>query len=53
MMNERDIARTEATSSDSNEDWIRFRKLRNQETIKVRKDKKECLKNIFEKADVK
>ena len=53
MMEDRDRARAKAAESNEDDDWKSYRKMRNKVVEKVRKDKKEHFKELFDKAEEK
>ena len=51
MMEDRDRARVKAAESNEDDDWKSYRKMRNKVLEKVRKEKKEHFKELFDKAE--
>ena len=51
LMNIRENKKVTAISTDNQEDWKNFKKVRNAVTESVRREKKNNIKELFEKAD--
>ena len=47
----RDLARTKAAQSQNYSDWMEYKRLRNDCTVKIRNDKKKYFNNMFENCE--